>query len=456
VGFVWPWLREPPSSSPPAAVPGATSAGATSASLADAGAAANASDIIASDAENPAASPSTISSDGPAPWSFLCLTDDPSFTADELDAYLSVRDAHESANAARWLMMRPLPKSEYSYETRARDLVERMLIARKHQVAAAFIPEPFGEDRGLFESDGSPGKLFLPWRTTAGLIAGAEYLGAMMLPGGSPNMLFARQDRVVLAVWNDRPAAERIYLGENARQIDLSGRQTTPAAVGGEQEFPVGPLPTFIIDVNLPIARWRMSFALEQTQLASVFGRPQAAGMRFRNYFPQGASGTVTLHAPDVWEVTPKQISFELAAGAEGREAFNVVLGAAAASGVQTIRADFEVTTDRTYRFSVFRDVEIGLGDVYIELSTALSERGEMVVRQDFVNETDRPIDFNCMLFPPDRRRIRKQIVRQGRGRHTTVYRLPNGEDLVGKTLKLRAEEIGGDRILNYRIVAER
>jgi hypothetical protein len=318
------------------------------------------------------------------------------------------------------------------------------------------VPDPFDAECGLFEPDGSPGELFLPWRTTAGLIAGAEHLGSLSLPGGSYNMLLADGERAVLAVWSDHEVMERMYLGDEARQIDLAGRETTPAEADGEQAFPVGVLPSFITNVNLPIARWRMSCSLDQTQWASVFGRPQPGSMRFRNFFPQGASGTVTLHPPEMWEVSPRQITFEIAAGAETQEQFQVVLGSGAASGQQTIRADFEVIADRTYRFSVFRDVQIGLGDVYMELSTALSDSGELVVRQDLINETDQPINFNCLLFAPDRRRIRKQIIRQRRGRQTIIYRLADGEELIGKTLVLRAEEIGGDRILNYRVTAER
>lgn len=413
LGIVWPWLREPPASDPGA----------------------------------------------PASWKFLSLTADPPLTATELDAYLET-DAGtggESASAPqRWIELCPLPRSQYDFPTRARDLVERMLIARKHDLQAVYVPDPFSAEKGLFTADAAPGELFLPWRTTAGLIAGARHLGSLSLPGGSRNMLFAKDDQAVLAVWNDRPTMERLYLGDDARQIDLSGRQSTPRQSDGEQLFSVGPLPTFATGVFLPVARWRMSMAIEPAQLASVFGRPQTASLKFQNFFPQGANGTVVIHAPEVWEISPRQMSFELAAGEPCEQRFQVILGAGAASGKQTVRADFEVTADRLYKFSVFRELEVGLGDVYMELSSSLDENGDLVVRQDFINETDEPITFNCLLFAPDRRRIRKQIIRQRTGRQTTVYRLAEGERLVGKTLVLRAEEIGGDRILNYRLVAER
>jgi hypothetical protein len=41
------------------------------------------------------------------------------------------------------------------------------------------------------------------------------------------------------------------------------------------------------------------------------------------------------------------------------------------------------------------------------------------------------------------------------RTRDVKTYRLQNGKELLGKTLWLRAEEIDGRRVLNYRFVVE-
>ena len=70
--------------------------------------------------------------------------------------------------------------------------------------------------------------------------------------------------------------------------------------------------------------------------------------------------------------------------------------------------------------------------------------------------DSKKPISFRCELFAPDRRRRKTEVVGLGQGRDVRTYRLPDGEQLIGKTLWLRAVEIGGPRILNYRFVAER
>ena len=55
----------------------------------------------------------------------------------------------------------------------------------------------------------------------------------------------------------------------------------------------------------------------------------------------------------------------------------------------------------------------------------------------------------------PDRRRLVSQVTRLGPQRDTKRYRFPDGRELIGKTIWLRAEEIGGDRTFNYRFIAK-
>ena len=78
---------------------------------------------------------------------------------------------------------------------RLRDLFERMLAAKIHGASAVFCPDPFAAQCGLMNDDGTPGELFLPWRTTALEIGGKQFLGRLTLPGGSRNAVFASGDR---------------------------------------------------------------------------------------------------------------------------------------------------------------------------------------------------------------------------------------------------------------------
>ena len=133
-----------------------------------------------------------------------------------------------------------------------------------------------------------------------------------------------------------------------------------------------------------------------------------------------------------------------------------VMLSAEADSGPQQVRLDFELTAERSYKFSVYRTLQLGLEDVRIELSTKLREDGALLVEQQLVNLSSKPVSFQCLLFPPGRRREIRQIIGAGEGPSTTTYVLPRGAELIGKKLTLRAEEIGGPRVLKHAVTAER
>ena len=161
----------------------------------------------------------------PAPWEFLSLTANPQLTEVEIETYLKGTAAK---GVQRWLSLEPLSRSQYSLETRAADLVQRLVAARRFGADAIFVARPFDADCGLMHVDGTPGDLFLPWRTTATALAGAQHLGSLRLPGGSTNHVFARGNQVVVVLWNQTPTEEAIFLGADARQIDLWGRDQSP------------------------------------------------------------------------------------------------------------------------------------------------------------------------------------------------------------------------------------
>ena len=63
--------------------------------------------------------------------------------------------------------------------------------------------------------------------------------------------------------------------------------------------------------------------------------------------------------------------------------------------------------------------------------------------------------DFKCLLYAPGRRRQRTQVVRLGTSPDVKIYRYPNGAELLGAELWLRAQEVDGKRVLNHRFIVE-
>lgn len=394
-----------------------------------------------------------------SPCQFLALSTDPPLTHRELSAYLSAAQAERKLQPDRWVVLKPLPRGQYLTAARATDLVQRMTAAKIGGAEAIFAADPFSTEEGLLNDDGTPGELLLPWRTTALLLGGSDYVGSIQMPGGSHNHIFAREDDAVMVVWNDKPVEEVIYLGDTIRRIDLWGRRTTPPEEDRRHVLHVGPVPTFVVGLNESIARWRMAFSFARDRVPSIFGKRHKNSCTIENSFPGGTKVHADLVMPDAWKTTPDEITLRLAGEERRTQPFEILLPCDAVSGRYPVRVDFEVVafesqTRQLHRFSVYRHMDVGLGDVLIHVTTQLNDRGELEIRQKLINNTSARVNFACALDVPGRRRQNTQILGLSRDNDIKIYHLDNGKELIGKTLWLRAVEMDGPRILNYRLVA--
>ncbi len=384
-----------------------------------------------------------------SPLKFVSLAAEPSCSSQAQADFL---DATNKSNIGRWVPLAPLPADQYSLLDRAADLSQQMMQAKIAHADRIFIPHIYNSRVGLCDETGAVGDLFLPWRTTARQLAGADDEGSLRLPGGTRNRVFSRDREMLMVAWNEKPCAEQVNLGAEAEQIDLWGR--TKKLVGdsqGQQQIKADRLPIFLTRLNEPLVRWQMAASLVETRWPSVFGVPYNNAVVVTNPFSQTVAGTVRLIAPDRWRVVPREISFKLAAGETQQLPLEITMPFDTVNGPQDVRLEFDISADRRYRFSVYRTITIGLDDVTLDVATRLNEQGELVVEQKVVNKTDDPVSFRCSLFVPDRQRMITQVVDQGRGADVQTYRLPRGNELIGKTIWLRADELTGRRTLNNR-----
>lgn len=385
------------------------------------------------------------------PWRFVNYTGEPPLTADELSEYLG---GLANRSDRRWVTIMPLEKGKYDVKARVADLVRQMVAAKSSGANAIFAANPLDQQHGLLEVGATPGELFLPWRTTALELGGASYIGHVDLPGGSKNELFSRGGQAMMVVWNATPTTERLYLGEKIQQVDAWDREQPVEDNGHEQVIQVGPVPTFVRGVNEAVARWRSTFAFENARLPNVFGQPHRNACIMQNHFPLSVTGRVQLTAPQGWSVQPSRFDFKLGPGETLNQPLEISLPYDATSASQDVQAEIEVMADRRYRFQVLRRVDVGLGDLILEAQTRLNEFGELEVEQRIVNNTEEELSFRCSLFAPGRRRTSVDLEGLPQGQDTRTFVVPNGDSLIGQQLWLRAEELGGDRVLNHRFEA--
>ncbi len=387
-----------------------------------------------------------------APWQFMALSSTTPLADHELPLYL---EAAKRPNVRRWIVLAPLARNEYPTQTRIMDLVRCMIAAKIHGAEGIFIPDPIDDQRGLLREDGGPGELFLPWRTTALTLRSSQYAGSVELPGGSENQIFLRENDAVMVAWNDKPTEEIVYLGEDVRQTSLWGVETVPARDQHRQVIRVDSQPTFVTGLNPSIVRWRQGFAFDEPQIPSLFGQEYSNGFKVHNTFDHAVSVRARLVTPEVWKVTPPESNFRLEADQVHHQTFEIFLPYDATSGVHKVRCDFEIQDQVPIKFSVYRHMFVGLGGIRVEVQTRLNEEGELEVEQHFINDTDEPVSFRCYLYVPNRRRQKLDIVNLGHGRDVQVFRLSEGRELLGQTLWLKADEVGGSRGLNHQFEAQ-
>lgn len=388
-----------------------------------------------------------------SPFRSLQFSTDPPMTADELRRYLASYAGRENGTAL-WVDLRPLDRGEYPLPVRITDLVLRMAAVKANGAEAGFHPDPFDPRCGLFRPDGFPTEMLIPWRTAVHALRDRTPRGSVRLPGESQNLIFGDGETGMMIVWSRQPREEVLFLGETVLTTDVWGRTAPLPSLGEKQRLSVGPLPQFLEGVHLPVAFWRQNCQLGVTRVPSVYGKPLPNQLRFRNTFPQAVSGTMRLPSGRGRRLEPDGATFKLLPNEEIAVPFLLTLPLDAEAGVQPFIVHFSLQADRRYEFDVFHTLEVGLGDVYVDVRTRLNAAGELEVQQTLVNETDAPLSFRCELFAPDRRRQRTHLDVPASGRVIHVYALPDGRELLGRTIWLRAEEVGQSRVLNHRVTA--
>lgn len=387
------------------------------------------------------------------PWSFVSRSSDPALAASELEAYLA---ATGQAAGKQWISLDPLDPARYDTAVRAADLALRIVAAKEQDAPKIFFNDPLHPKSGLVGEDGSAGELLLPWRTTVLALSGARYIGRLRLAENSENRLFLRGREPIAVVWNSIDVTEPIDFADEPKAVDVWGRDVEIDRSRQVPEVKVGSLPIFLSGLNEAVVRWRMSVATDRQRLPSISGTPHYVRAQWRNFFDQSAGGTLRVTAPSGWRVVPDQIDLKMATGETARQTLELTVPSTASCGRELLRFNFDVQAGKHHQFTVSLPIELGLGDVHLELASHLNGKGELEVEQRLINRTEERVNFRCYLSVPNRRRMRTQVYKLPAGEDVQVYRLPGGDELIGQPLRVQAEEVGGQRRnLNYTLIAE-
>lgn len=389
------------------------------------------------------------------PNSFLSISNEQHLSAEELTGVLKKTDV-SPGESSRWVTITPLSKSGHAPEERGIDLAKRMVIAKYMGADGIFADSIFDEEHGLLNQDGSPTLLFLPWRTVALSLQGAKYQGAFNLGNKSTNHVFVRDDEAIVIAWSDYPAEETLYLGEDVYATDVWGRRID---LKQDQEtrrhtLYLGPAPIILRKCNKQIAFWRLAAQFEKGKSRSEYGGHSEAVLG-KNTFGQSVRGKAVLNVPKGWAVEPQEWGFSAGIDEAYRLDTFMTLPSNASLGKKDVSIDFDIFAERKYSIRVHRTYHVGLGDIVVNVSDKKIKENVLEVEQIIVNNTSplETLQFRCNLFIPGMKRMQSFITELKQGQDRKLYYIPNADSLKGKELWLRAEQVNGRRILNYRWV---
>lgn len=381
------------------------------------------------------------------------------------DLYESLRLSH-SGDMKRWVTIDLLPPStKFTREQRVAFLAKQTLAAKVGGANAIILKNPVAERGGVLNTDGSPSELFIPWRVLTHELNDARVeQSALSFRNGARSIALRKKDETMLVLWrDDTPSGsmseERAYLGDQVQISDLWGNVTKPEIdpKTGEQIISVGSVPIFVRNCTEPILRWQLEVNFEKKRISSETGAHQEAIVG-KNTFPQGVNGMVRLKFPGEWKVEPREWQVQLAQGEEFRLPFTIHFPSDGCLGKLETHIEFEIISDRTYKFMLARPYEIGLGDVTLTAKQRIHPDGQIEIEQIIENNTDGPdaelLSFDCLLLIPGEKRQHQKVTKLAKGSDHRIYFIRNLETikkLEGKDLFLKARQTNGLRVLNYK-----
>ncbi|MCA9131978.1 MAG: hypothetical protein KDA45_02440 [Planctomycetales bacterium] len=386
-------------------------------------------------------------------WNAVHYTAAPQLTAQELPLYARDR----LRKSATWVSLDPLDNTQYRLLDRVRDLTERMIAIKNSPVTAAFVSNPFRPELGLFTAQKSAGDLLIPWHNLVSSIGAAHYIGSIELPGGSVNHTFQSNRQGIMLLWNDNPQKEQIFLGDDLQVTDIWGKTIPVERVlnprgAPEQVLPVDAWPLIVRGVDLEVHRFRQDFSLEIDHLASPTGAGQTIPLLIENTLPQNATGKLALESPTLLKGQRAEMYVQLPTGSKHPRELPVLVRSDASAGSHQLRFDLDLAANKPYRFSIYRSLNLGLGDLELLWEPARRDAQMVDLRVELQNNTTETVGFDCKLFPPGQAYLRFQLleIKPGRTQRELPLRLPEFDGQ--REVWLRCEQLNSGRILNYRL----
>jgi hypothetical protein len=387
----------------------------------------------------------------------------------EIPLYLQEYEGREVPGVSLSLSL--LDRHQYGRETQLRDLAQRVVYSLASNIPRVDLPMPMALHQQGDHLSPEPTEAVLVMRTLLTNLTGATFRGKMPIADDIDAFLFERGGEGIVVLWNknDVPEGEQIVvsLGKHPVRTDLWGNSvplqlTTPAQGEEDDEtarratstlvqLKVGRMPIILTGIDGEMARLRASLTIDRPLIESTF-QQHTRRIHFVNPYNQPIGGSLKLHAPKGWILTPSNFTFTLNAGEACDHDFTIEFPYNTVAGPKSLQADFNVQADHHFTFSEPLSVSVGLSDVGTQ-SMAFRDGNDILVQQLISNYGDQPINYTSFASYPGKPRI-ERLVSSLRPGQTAIKKFRFTNIPQGQTGKIRIglKEVDGDRILNDEV----
>ena len=194
-----------------------------------------------------------------------------------------------------------LDAQQYGRETQIRDFAQRVVYALAGGATRIDLPLPFTVKKVGDAVVKQPQELLLIMRTLITTLGHAQFKGKVPIAENVEAFLFDKNGQGILVLWSrgNDPAPKKLplNLGQAPMRVDLWGN-VTPLVRGAladasatgvstiqpalDVSLDIGPMPTFLIDIDGPAAQLRAGVGFDRPLIESSF-QPHRRNFRFTN-----------------------------------------------------------------------------------------------------------------------------------------------------------------------------
>lgn len=317
------------------------------------------------------------------------------------------------------------------------------------------------------------------FRTAARHLAERRVVGTMpVAPGVVCYILSSVQNPGgpgALVAWSARAGENAVLeadLGEGRIEVvDVYGNRTPApivrdaAASRQSVRVPLSERPVFIEGVDVNLARFLASFALDQPFLDSS-ATTHDRELLITNPWPTEITGTITILEPGgfksgqpdrSWRISPRASRFTVGAGQVGRVPITLAFAPTEEAGPKPFVARLELSAGKSYgTIEVTQTIEVGLKSMRLDVTRLLSDKGELSIEAIVHNMGASSRTLQVTAFVPGMPRSKSPVINLisgGRATRRFNFAVP-ADSLAGQRIVVSVDDPStGERLTRSIIV---